>query len=222
MNHLLLSDPNYALPGRLPTGWFAGSEEQDLQNNLNTVISHFSSIGETNQCILFGSSAGGFASIYFGSQMQGSISISVNPRTDLRVRPTQYYRLAPKSFPLTVGTDLDSRVHVSAGEEFSKSDYGTVAYIQNIQDTQYFEGNLLPFLEANPTSERVWLLLVDSGPGHVMPKGSLVSDLFGTLNEEAPNWEHCLSRFGFIQAPTVKYALTRREELLRLVDLGES
>lgn len=214
VNHLLLSDPNYGLPGRLPTGWFGGSEHQDLQRSLAEVIQHYSANGITGQLVLFGSSAGGFASLYYGSKLPDSVSIAVNPRTDLRNKPTQYYRLAPYAFSETAAEDLHSRIDVSVGEHFSNCQGNTVAYIQNVRDDPYFENNLLPFLELNANDERIWLNLIDSGPGHVIPGGSIVSDLISALIVNAPNWHAAMQRLGYknyqsaVDAMHVRAAMT--------------
>lgn len=214
VNHLSISDPNFSFDGRPSTGWFAGSENQDLQNILASIIRHCTKAGNEGQAILFGSSAGGFAAVYYGSLIPESLTICVNPRIDLRNRPTQFYRLRPLSFPETEEADLDRRIDVSASEFFAKNKGNTLAYIQNVQDRPYFEENMIPFIRQNHEDERIWLHLVDSGPQHRLPLGTDISDLLDEMITCAPNWKSGLQRLGYVNAPSQGYALQTREFLV--------
>lgn len=214
MNRLSLSDPNYALPGRPPTGWFCGTEDHRVQEHLAPIIRHFSTAGVEAQAIMFGSSAGGFAALLHGSLIPESVTVTINPRVDLLRMPSQFPTLVKDTFPSANMYTIHEALQTSAGFAFRNGPGNTVAYIQNIQDPTYFEGNLLHFLGLNSNDPRVHLNLVDSGPGHRMPTGTEVHDVLGALVEHAPNWTAALNGLGYHSAPTVDFALKERARRL--------
>uniref|UniRef100_UPI003F86DE37 hypothetical protein n=1 Tax=Actinosynnema sp. TaxID=1872144 RepID=UPI003F86DE37 len=109
-NHLSISDPNFALDGRPTTGWYAGNVHQPLQEALTEVVRHATRAGVEDQAVLVGSSAGGFASLYYGARLPGSASVCVNPRVELLNQPSQFEDLAPVAFPGLTQDELQTRV----------------------------------------------------------------------------------------------------------------
>lgn len=214
VNILSLSDPNYALAGRASTGWFLGSHDQPLREHLSSIIGHFTSRGVSGQAILFGSSAGGFASILYGAELSNSVTICINPRVDLLRQPTKFPQLAKLAFPDIPFEKLTRIVDISAADAYLRAPGNLVAYIQNVQDDAYFEGDLVHFLTVNGDNPRIALNLVDSGPGHRLPGGSVLTDLLGSLLEHAPDWGRAVAKLGYKTAPTTRFALDERLRLL--------
>lgn len=216
VNHLSLSDPNFRLPGRVDTGWFSGSLHQDLQGTLARVIRHATKAGVEDQAVLFGSSAGGFAALYYGAQLPGSVTICANPRVELGNRPTSFFRNGEYAFPGMAQDDLAGCIDTSAAIPHAEAAGNTVAYIQNVQDKPYFENNMIPFLDQVGKSDLIWLNLVDSGPKHRMPEPRITKAVLASLFSAAPNWGEALQELGYLQAPSTADAL-----LLRSLMLGE-
>lgn len=213
-NLLSISDPNFALPERPATGWFAGNGRQPgLQSVLARIISHYGEHGDGN-VILFGSSAGGFAALLYGAQLPRSVTVCLNPRVELRNEPTQFHRLAPVAFPGVPAEAIPSIIQTSAAAAYAEALGNTVAYVQNVQDDPYFENNMVPFLTKVAAHPKVWLNLVDSGPGHRIPDPELTAALIRALIAQAPDWGSALEELAFHPAPTVDYALSRRKELI--------
>lgn len=213
VNRLSLSDPNIALPGKPPTGWYLGTHDQPLQDILSKVIAHYVASSTGKQTVLFGSSAGGFAALTHGAHLPDSVTICVNPRTDLLRLPSQIQKLAKTSFPSANIFTLADSVKTSAGFSYRDSPGNTVAYLQNAKDRTYFEGGLIPFLGLNSADSRIHLRIIDSGPGHRMPTGGEIEETVGALVEHAPNWSGALSDIGYFRAPTVDAALATRNEI---------
>ncbi|WP_028279909.1 hypothetical protein [Arthrobacter sp. H5] len=209
VNHLSMSDPNFAMEGRPATGWFLGTTNHRIGDYLPDIVNHATKAGVEGQAVLFGASAGGFGALLYGLQIPESVTLCVNPRVELLNKPTQFHRLAPGAFPDIPVTELETRLPVTASIP-TNGQTNTVAYIQNVQDTPYFEGNLLPYLRAAQGNDRVWVHLVDTGPRHVMPDGPIVTDLLRGLIDNAPNWSVAMSALGFEQGAQERWALRQR------------
>lgn len=214
VNWLALSDPNYSLPQAPATGWFLGSRTQPLVRSMSSIVRHFSSAGIEEQAILFGSSAGGFAALNYGAQLPGSVTLCLNPRTDLMRLPSQLPVLSRESFPGVALADFSELVALSAADAYRSNQGNTVAYVQNVQDSVYFEGGLLHFLAWNSDDERVRLKLIDSGPGHVLPEREVYEGAVRELVRSAPDWHRALDRLDYLRGPTSGEALAGRTELL--------
>ena len=213
VNHLAFSDPNIGLSGKPPTGWFSGAHDQPLQEVLSGIVAHYVGSETGERTILFGSSAGGFAALIHGARLSDSVTICVNPRTDLLRLPSQLQKLAKTSFPSANAYTLADALETSAGFSYRNSPGNTVAYLQNAKDRSYFEGGLIPFLGLNSANPRIHLRVVDSGAGHRMPTGGEIEQTIGALVERAPDWGGALPLAGYSQAPTVNIALASRHAI---------
>lgn len=169
---LYVSEP--CLDWGLPIGWYAGDRFRDVQNGLVEIFeSIITKLGARN-VIFYGLSAGGFASLYYSHQFEGSLSICANPQTNiLRYFPRQVTRYIEqcwgKQANVTATTDLVA--------EYEESFDNFVLYIQNVRDEHHVTNHFEPWVRKNEQSEsKRWARLVgDWGHGHQAPPPPLQS-----------------------------------------------
>src|SRR5699024_4019754 len=81
-NLVFVSEPSLELG--VSISWFTGDPTRDLQHDLVKVIDHIQScLKKAKHLMFYGSSAGGFASLYYSHQFPNSLAIVANPQTDI-------------------------------------------------------------------------------------------------------------------------------------------
>ena len=81
-NIICIEDPMYKLYKRLATGWYFGTKEHSIINEMKQIVYKLmfdKGIGVQNICII-GSSCGGYAAMYLANLMQGCCCIAMNPQ----------------------------------------------------------------------------------------------------------------------------------------------
>lgn len=78
---LVLSDPTLLHSERMTIGWFSGNSRTPLADLLAVIVRAANSALGTTETVLVGHSAGGFAAILVGMQVENSRAISVNGQT---------------------------------------------------------------------------------------------------------------------------------------------
>ncbi|MFI8778214.1 hypothetical protein ACIGH6_14175 [Brachybacterium paraconglomeratum] len=167
-NRVFVADPSLAMHPELRLAWYAGNARQpDLQFLLPSILHHLIPAGQ--RVVLFGPSGGGFAALYYGTFFPGSVAVAVNPQTSLfryhahEVQPWIDLAWAPglglADLPVTV--DLTARYRFSVETE--------AWFVQNRGDTFHVREHQTPFLSAMHESNRVHLIDLDSGDGHIPP-----------------------------------------------------
>ncbi|WP_417234075.1 hypothetical protein [Arthrobacter sp.] len=197
VNFLGFSDPFIGGDQGFSTGWFIGSEELPLQELVPSIIRHYISDAGQRRLIFFGSSAGGFAALYFSSVFPGSLAIAVNPRIDLEIEPTSFHEYAETIFRGRSPAELKSFVTTRLSEQYAGGAPNTVAYMQNSQDRRYFERHMQPFLHSIGSSNNIHFLVDAWGIGHVPPPSATLRKIVRTLIAAAPNWASAMPKLGF-------------------------
>ena len=210
-NILSISDPSFALPASPPTGWTLGTSDFPLIDVIPRIIRHY--CPDESSIILFGSSAGGYSALIYGSQLPKSVTVCANPRVDLMQLPTTLPTLLRETFPAATVWNAHDYIPTSAAMAYREAPGNTVAYIQNVHDRHYFNGGLLHFLGLNSNNARVFLKLIDSGLGHRVPSTDVLHGVVRQLTSHSPDWGGALNNALFTQAPTVDYAIQAREEM---------
>ena len=81
-NIICIEDPMYKLYKRLATGWYFGTKEHSIVNELKQIVYKImfdKQIEVENICII-GSSCGGYAAMYLANLLQGCCCIAMNPQ----------------------------------------------------------------------------------------------------------------------------------------------
>lgn len=150
-NILMVSDPSLMLSDDLTVAWYTGSENFNLQQTLGAILKVFSDQFGKNRTILYGGSAGGFASIYYSSHIPNSYAVAANPQTNI----SKYYkRFVKKYFDVCFpsyskdGKELsDTHVEYDMCDLFLRSE-SKLVYLQNMDDAFHIENHFAPFLES--------------------------------------------------------------------------
>lgn len=174
-NRIFISDPSLILDPLLNLAWFAGSASLRLQLALPAVLERIlADRPEVKRLVFFGSSGGGFASLFYASRFPGSVAVVSNPQTAIgRYVPSaveKYVRVAfggESSRPISrLPLDVVDDVVPIYAEHVDT----TVLYAQNSTDDMHVRGHAQPFFETLHPENRVWWLSSSSwGAGHVAP-----------------------------------------------------
>lgn len=170
---LFISDPS--LDFGIPIGWFVGDEKRRLQIDLLQVIRHIASAIEAQNVIFQGSSAGGFAALFYAHEVPGSLAVAVNPQTNVVAyhadKVAQYFNSCwgghqPQS----------AQAITNVLELYSSSFPSYVLFLQNREDFFHVHGHYRPWETRFETlyGERWCTLLGDWGAGHTAPPPDLL------------------------------------------------
>lgn len=169
---LYVSEP--CLDWGVPIGWYAGDRLRDVQTGLVQIFESIITKLGAHNVIFYGLSAGGFASLYYSHKFAGSLSICVNPQTNIqRYFPRQVAKYIDKCWgdkdAVNATTDLVS--------EYDKSFENYVLYVQNVRDEHHVTNHFEPWLRKHGRSEaKRWARLIgDWGCGHQAPPPPLQS-----------------------------------------------
>lgn len=139
-----ISDPSIREDNSVGIGWFAGNEQLPLQEVLPGFISKLSKQLNVGRIIFHGSSAGGFAALYYSWCLKDSIACVSVPQTSAY----EYHRSTLNKYlevcwPNTAEKDypcLD--VKALYGNRVSNF----VSYIQSSRDEHHVKYHMIPFL----------------------------------------------------------------------------
>lgn len=101
-NIICIDDPMYDNYPELLLGWFYGNKTNCYLYNVNQLISAIKEAFNINELIYFGSSGGGFGSLYASSQIKNVLSISINPQ----LYPYEWDKEFGSHFSLITGLDF--------------------------------------------------------------------------------------------------------------------
>ena len=165
---LFVSDPSLELG--LSIGWFAGDRERPLQRDLVRVIEHVVEELGAEVVVCQGSSAGGFAALYYSLQLPGSLAVSMNPQTDIM----KYNQQRVREYVDTCwpgGADDVTDVTVDLVSAYSAPTPNKVLYLQNRDDAFHIRNHYRPWADAMSDRYGVdWCAMPgDWGDGHAAP-----------------------------------------------------
>ena len=132
-------------------GWHAGATGVPLQEMLPKLFDHLRASLGIEKLILFGGSAGGFASLYYGNIMDNVLPIAANPQTricDFYLNHVTAYAKGCWGWDGSgdVANFLESRIEQSLLEVYQRNPKPFL-YLQNESDW-HVEKHTLPFMRA--------------------------------------------------------------------------
>ena len=200
VNRIFISDPSLIISPTMNLGWYAGNSKQRLQQILQDIIAKIVWSFGSEKLVFFGTSGGGFASLYYSSQFPGSLAIVANPQTDIaKYEPIPVANYAETCFEVS-GSDAMERLPHSVTTDlvkvYSKPVENTVAYMQNSTDKFHIERHRNPFVENLHYSNAVFELMGDDwGDGHAAPPKTLITDVLNVAASD--DWTAGLKGLGF-------------------------
>ena len=176
VNQIFVSDP--ILDRNVNLGWFAGAYDGILQRDLSLLLArHFEKREGENAPVFFGASGGGFAALQYGSRVQNSLVICVNPQTNInRYWPgavDKYLEVAWRGVPIEA-----TPVEFDLTRTYAVENRTTVLYLQNLGDKFHVQNHLVPFLDNLELPNRQFgLVLGEWGDGHRAPSRGVIDGI---------------------------------------------
>ncbi len=202
---LLIADPMVNLYDDLTTGWYYGNKEHCFAEDLCEFIPVFAKkLGIPNDRIFFfGSSAGGYASLYCGTGVKGSTAVALNPQIQLQL----YWPGIVEKLEQKVGISLNDP------DPFLRNDM--LQRMVNTPESRYL-------IIDNPFSPRDVLQLtalenkfnVKIGYGIQKHRENLITWLFWVEGEKAHSVQEWNTMFPAIEHLAKKFELNEETEYL--------
>lgn len=152
-----IADPSLALDPELTTAWYAGHKGFELQRILPVLLRAMAEACGARRMIFVGSSAGGFAALYYGWTMPKSIVLAMNAKTTLEERAgilVNRYRTI--CWPKLGEDEPLSEVVVSDLKWCYENRFeNTVIYLQNAADNRHVRRHFAPFVAAVKEQQRL-------------------------------------------------------------------
>lgn len=196
-NILCVSDP--ILERGLSLGWYAGAASQPLQRDLPNVIRHFlSRYDSDHHLVFFGSSGGGFASLFYSHGFPGSSVLAMNAQTNI----AEYTPSVVTSYlneAWSVNDIEDAPITYNLTEVYRDGFPNKVYFVQNLFDAHHRDRHIARWMRGIPDHSPNMNLLMDNwGSGHVPPPAGLIQDCL----EAVVYQDHeKLAELGFINKP---------------------
>lgn len=147
---LSVSDPLMLRLGSYGMTWYAGSEDFPAQFIFEDLFNKIIEIGTFKRIIFFGSSGGGFASLYYSSIVPRSVAIAGSPQTSMhRYYSGHIQRYIEGCWPsLANQEELSGKICTDLCHWYSTERPNTVIYLQSPGDHFHTRTQLAPFLSA--------------------------------------------------------------------------
>ena len=171
---LAFSDPAIAVDGNLSTNWTLGDAKYQYHRDVPSIIRK---IAGDRKIIFVGASAGGFPSLHYGSLFPDSVSLVMNPRTNVFTPPTHIQFSNRHLFPGMTPREIAEIIPTRLGEAKN-----TVVFYQNCSDDRYYSSHALPYLASQVDTRRVFWKLGEWGDGHVAPGSREIIETINNLS----------------------------------------
>lgn len=201
-NLIAVADPSVAMDSRVRLGWYLGNRpigklKPILKPLLDTAIEAL----DPKRLIFFGSSGGGYAAMSYASEYPGSIALTVNPRLSFKREGNKDWAAYMEGCHGPLGKTPYQRISAQYGVDL-KDEIPThapfhVAMYHNTGDTDFYEKNHKPFVDARSEDLDLAQRLEFDGAGHVpIPKERLTGILRSLTDTSVPPCE-ALKQAGF-------------------------
>lgn len=149
-NVISIADPTIEAMQVVRASWYAGHEGFDSQGRIRELLEVIHAALSPRRTILMGGSSGGFASLYYGFYLPGSITITANPQTRLlhhypRAVKTYHQECWPSCETIA---EIGRRICTDVAQLYAKPDSNTVVYLQSSGDRHHIANHAVPFLAA--------------------------------------------------------------------------
>jgi hypothetical protein len=148
---LAIDDPSLQLDPLLGLAWHSGSKDNPLQSILPGIVRTFAAACGSERIILTGPSGGGFASLYYGTQLTDAIVLAINPQTEiLRYLQSHVHAFAKVCFGwdgVSSISDALSPIVQSLPEHFVGGALANGVVVQNATDWHVAK-HTLPLIKA--------------------------------------------------------------------------
>lgn len=150
-SQMAISDPTMFADPAMPTGWYVGSEGEDLPHQLSALIRDEAARLGCTRRVYVGGSASGFAALMYARLDPGSIAIAANPQTRLQSYfiPSGVDLFRRACWPSADSVEELARIApVDVCAQYARGFDNHVIYIQSSGDHDHVQGQMAPFLAA--------------------------------------------------------------------------
>ncbi|MGO3077941.1 hypothetical protein [Corynebacterium casei] len=186
-NLIFVSEPSLDLGASI--GWFCGDPTRDLQSKLKSILKHIQeSLKTSHNLVFYGSSAGGFASLYYSHHFKHSLAVVANPQTDISKYHIEHVdQFLNRAWGTSNIEDVTATTEVCS--MYSKSFPNYVAYLQNCNDDLHISEHCLPWEAATEKfSDRRRFITDNWGQGHAPPNFFLLKGILEYAVSLDGNW----------------------------------
>jgi pimeloyl-ACP methyl ester carboxylesterase len=153
---LSLADTTIELGEKIPLGWYIGTKEQDLADDIATVVQQVAADGGYEHIVLAGSSGGGYAAMAISRRIPGSVAVSFSPQTRVGdYIPWVAKVLVNAAFPgyeTIDAVEVDFAERVNLRRLYAEPKIPNyVRYVQNSNDLDHIEEHYTPFAQVRST-----------------------------------------------------------------------
>lgn len=208
-NLICVADPS--LRFGIELGWFAGNSDQPLQRDLPNILRHLlSHYPSPQQLLFFGSSGGGFASLFYGHGFPSSTIVASNPQ----LRLTEYNESVVNAY-IQAAWGINNLNTAPFFHDMNKLYSGglssNVLILQNAWDGHHRDRHLAPWIRSLPRNlQTLYLLIGDWGRGHAPPDTETLKTV---LAYAISGSFEALPSLGFEKAPSPSFTGQRVREL---------
>ncbi|HFG8807470.1 hypothetical protein ACL1EU_06205 [Corynebacterium striatum] len=190
-NVVFVSDPSLERGSSI--GWFTGDVACPLQTDLVNVLSKIQKDLNAHNLIFYGSSAGGFASLYYSHCFPDSLAIVSNPQTDIaQYLPAAVSQYLDKVWNVKDISDVPAVTDLIPLYQQSFPNY--VAYLINESDDFHNDNHLAPWAAATENEpEHRRFIVGDWGEGHASPPVYVLKGVVDFAISVDGNWSEFFS-----------------------------
>lgn len=202
-NLVFVSEPSLQFGASI--GWYTGDPDTNLQMELVKVLSHVQKgLNTSNHLLFYGSSAGGFASLYYSHCFPNSLAIVANPQTNIaKYHSAHVQKFLKRVWKTTEITNVTAQTEVCSLYEESFPNY--VGYLQNADDDLHISEHCRPWAEATRQfSERRKFMIENWGEGHAPPNFFLLKGILEYAVSLHGNWSTFLNDESFVAEPIIE------------------
>jgi len=206
--YLSISDPTLLDSDKLRLGWYSGSENFPLRAILLELLLNTIAVLRPRRTLFFGSSGGGYAALLYAKSVEGAVSLTINPQTDI----LSYYSSHVEDYfdscwPGVAESDRASGPLLCDLATWYKDNPGKVSTIilSSAGDRQHFINHVSRFVGAVGLTTRSRIILASDffgtmGHGGSIPSGVIQRWFNAALMSETTEPESILMAY-HAQAP---------------------
>jgi len=149
-HQLSIYDPTLDIDASLRAGWYIGFNNKNIQKILTEFFKEIKRIINYSTLVFVGSSVGGFAALFFGSQFKDSYVLTFNPQTDItKYYPGHYKEFLSAAFPKKDESCILKNTF-SLIDLYKDKCETNIYYYQSKGDDFHIKNHFLPFLQILP------------------------------------------------------------------------
>lgn len=149
-HQISICDPTMTSREGFPISWYAGHEDFNCQEELKCFFQQLKEELGIRKIIFFGSSGGGFASLFYSFFDEDSVAMALVPQTKIKNyhRPKAFEMYSKSCWSEKPISEVENYCCLDVCELYKSGFKNSVVYIQSSGDVEHFSSQLIPFLSS--------------------------------------------------------------------------